>query len=82
MSSSSEIWYNVRCLARHNKVTKEIRTMARKVDEAKCVGCGACAGACPAEAITVDGTAKIDAAKCVDCGACEGACPAEAISAA
>ena len=61
---------------------KEIRTMARKVDEAKCVGCGACAGACPAEAIAVDGVAKIDAAKCVDCGACEGACPAEAITAA
>ena len=56
--------------------------MARKVDEAKCVGCGACAGACPAEAITVDGVAKIDAAKCVACGACEGVCPAEAITAA
>ena len=52
--------------------------MARKVDEAKCVGCGACAGAGPAEAITVDGVAKIEAAKCVDCGACEGVCPAEA----
>ena len=55
--------------------------MARKVDEAKCVGCGACAGACPAEAITVDGVAKIDEAKCVDCGACASQCPAEAISA-
>ena len=64
------------------KQTKEKRTMARKVDEAKCVGCGACAGACPAEAIAVDGVAKIDAAKCVDCGACEGTCPAEAITAA
>ena len=31
--------------------------MARKVDEAKCVGCGACAGVCPAEAIAVDGVA-------------------------
>ena len=56
--------------------------MARKVDEAKCVGCGACAGVCPAEANTDDGVAKIDAAKCVDCGACEGVCPAEAITAA
>ena len=56
--------------------------MARKVDEAKCVGCGACAGACPAEAITIGDKAAIDAAKCVDCGACEGACPAEAITAA
>ena len=63
------------------KTNKEKRTMARKVDEAKCVGCGACAGACPAEAITIGDKAAIDAAKCVDCGACEGACPAEAISA-
>ena len=82
MSSSSEIWYNVPCLARHNKLKKEKRTMARKVDEAKCVGCGACAGACPAEAIAVADKATIDAAKCVDCGACEGTCPAEAITAA
>ena len=72
----------MRRLARQNKLNKEKRTMARKVDEAKCVGCGACAGACPAEAIAVDAVAKIDAAKCVDCGACEGACPAEAITAA
>lgn len=64
------------------KTQKGGKKMARKVDEAKCVGCGACAGACPAEAITVDGVAKIDADKCVDCGACEGTCPAEAITAA
>ena len=56
--------------------------MARKVDESKCVGCGACAGACPAEAIAEGTPYVIDPAKCVDCGACEGACPAEAITAA
>ena len=56
--------------------------MAHKVAEDKCVGCGACASSCPAEAITVADKATIDAAKCVDCGACEGACPAEAITAA
>ena len=82
MSSSSRIWYNSPCLARHNKVNEGGRTMARKVDEAKCVGCGACAGACTAEAIAVADKATVDAAKCVDCGACEGACPAEAITAA
>ena len=56
--------------------------MAMKIDGEKCVGCGGCKAACPAEAITVDGVAKIDAEKCVDCGACEGVCPAEAITAA
>ena len=45
----------------------------------RCVGCGACAGACPAEAIT-DYPYAIDRGKCVDCGACEGACPADAIA--
>ena len=68
--------------ASHGHKIKEKRIMARKVDEAKCVGCVACAGACPAEAIAVADKATIDAAKCVDCGACEGACPAEAITAA
>jgi NAD-dependent dihydropyrimidine dehydrogenase PreA subunit len=56
--------------------------MARKIDEAKCVGCGACVGACPTEAIAVADKATNDAAKCIDCGACEGVCPAEAITAA
>ena len=54
--------------------------MARKVDEAKCVGCGACAGACPAEAISEGTPYVIDADKCVDCGACAATCPNEAIA--
>ncbi len=56
--------------------------MAHKIDAEKCAGCGSCAGECPVEAITQDGSVyKIDADKCVDCGACESACPTEAISA-
>ena len=41
-----------------------------------CVSCGACAGACPVNAIS-EGEDKmvIDADLCVDCGACAGVCP-------
>ncbi len=53
--------------------------MAAKVSDS-CVGCEACVGECPVNAISmVDGKAVI-ADTCVDCGACVGACPCEAIS--
>ncbi len=52
--------------------------MAYKISD-DCVACGACAEACPTEAITeVDGKYEIDADKCVSCGACAEACPVEA----
>ncbi|MDR0932122.1 MAG: 4Fe-4S binding protein [Victivallales bacterium] len=55
--------------------------MAAKVDNDKCVGCEACVGACPIEAISMnDGKAAVDAGSCIDCGACVGECPSEAIS--
>ena len=46
-----------------------------------CISCGACAGACPVEAISEgDGKFEINADECLDCGSCAGACPVGAIS--
>lgn len=55
--------------------------MAYKIDPAKCVACGACAGVCPVAAISPkDGKFWIDPEKCVECGACKEACPMGAIA--
>ena len=42
----------------------------------ECISCGACASACPVDAISEgDGKFVIDADACIECGACEGTCP-------
>ncbi len=45
----------------------------------ECISCGACADACPVEAISEgDGKYVIDPNVCIDCGACAGVCPVDA----
>ena len=48
--------------------------------ESSCIGCGACEGVCPVNAISmVDGKSQIDPNVCIKCCTCEGICPVEAI---
>jgi ferredoxin len=50
-----------------------------KVHRELCQACGACAGICPREAITVGRYAVINYERCVECFCCLEACPYDAI---
>lgn len=56
--------------------------MPVEVNKDLCIGCGACVGVCPVEALSLDeeGKAESNPDVCIDCGACMGTCPMEAIS--
>jgi ferredoxin len=56
-----------------------------RVDEKKCIGCGACEAACHFEAVsayTAAGAAKavIEPERCYGCGLCRNACPTDALT--
>ncbi|MBR3310600.1 MAG: 4Fe-4S binding protein [Solobacterium sp.] len=52
------------------------------VDKDVCIGCGACVGACPVGALSLDdeGKSQVDEGACIDCLTCVGTCPVTAIS--
>lgn len=49
--------------------------MAYKIDDEKCIACGACVASCPIGCIKLADKAEIDQTMCVSCGTCEGVCP-------
>ena len=51
--------------------------MAYKITE-ECIACGACAEACPVNAIAEGDIYSINADECIECGACAEACPVSA----
>lgn len=61
----------------------ESQAIGRKLmhDGKKCVGCGACAAVCGANAVRMEGGGpRFDRGACLACGNCASACPAGAIT--
>lgn len=54
--------------------------MAVNIDQEACIACGACADACPTDALRVEDFAIVDAEECIDCGSCISVCPTDALS--
>lgn len=56
--------------------------MPVKINLDTCIGCGACVGVCPVEALSMndEGKSVCDEGLCIDCGACVDVCPTAAIT--
>ncbi|MGE5575292.1 MAG: DUF362 domain-containing protein [Ignavibacteria bacterium] len=67
------------CTPSEGKI-RQHRTVGLEIDTSKCVGCGKCKEACPANLPDiVEGKARITSSECMRCPMCIGACPMEAI---
>ena len=65
-----------------NRAAKDILAVRPRLDAKKCVGCGKCAGLCPAKAIAlVKKRPRIDRGACIRCFCCQEFCPVGALSA-
>ena len=53
-----------------------------KIDQEKCISCGACISPCPTQALqfSSEWTLKYEEEKCVACGTCVNACPFGALT--
>jgi pyruvate formate lyase activating enzyme len=68
----------LRCVFCHNPEAQESEPELAFAAE-RCLQCGACANACPREAIDLGSPSRVDRARCDLCGRCAEACPAGAL---
>ena len=65
-----------------NKLLRDILAVKPRLVPASCIGCGKCAGLCPADAIRLRRKKpEIDRKKCIRCFCCQEFCPAGAMKA-
>jgi len=57
-------------------------SMAVKVDEKKCTGCGTCVSVCPVQVFELKGgkSVVVKPKECIECGSCVVNCPKKAIT--